>query len=349
MFLQTYTASDIPPELFEITFGRRKPLPEGWVGNALTVLNDPRLRMDERNRISLSLRWMPVELTARACILLIQKTPISGDRKLWYVLDERIGHAFEVLERYVNMAPATTARDVIEAEHKISCLLSALCKEKGVSGWANYKGQDFTILAAKAAMTAFDSSVMTGSDVAKAACFDPDARPDDMLAVIPAQVEILKAFLTPYAQQGSCPNLRLLPPRLVERCSMEGGHTGECVWNGNYSAFGTLSKGKLAPLYLHYRVNLDEDPPIKPVIVTGENDAEVMYALRNREGRIDLWRVDKAEEETGFLRLDDAVGHVKKHYDDAVAATADKLRTLEERRVPFYQAFELEPGHVFYY
>lgn len=338
-FLQTYTSADIPPELFQMTVGRREPLSESWVGNALTVLDDPRLNMDERQRIILSLRWMPGELTARACILLIQETPISNNRKLWYVLDERIGHAFEVLERYVNMRPATTPRDVIDAEHRISRLLSALCKEKGVSGWANYKGQDFAILAAKAAMTAFDSSDMTGSDVARAACFDPDARPDDMLAVLPAQIAILKAFLTPYAQQGECPALRLLPPRLVERCSLEGGHTGECVWNGNHYVLGQLSREKLAPICVRYRVDLDQDPPIKPVLVVAENDAEVMLAVRNSKGCIDLMRLDKKEDDTGFLWLPDAVAHVRAHYDREYKRTADALLAVIAKREPFERAF----------
>lgn len=339
MFLQTYTAADIPPELFQTTVARREPLSESWVGNALTVLDDPRLRMNDLGRITLSLTWMPGELTARACILLIQETPISNNRKLWYVLDERIGHAFEVLERYVNMRPATTPRDVIEAEHRITNLLYALCKAKGVSGWANYKGQDFIILAAKAAMTAFDSSEMTGHDVARAAAFDPDAQPTDILTVTLAQIEILKAFLTPYAQQGSCPALRLLSPRLVERCSMEGGHTGECVWNGNHYVLGSLSRERLAPLCVRYRVDLDQDPPIKPALVLAESDTEVMFALRNGEGRIDLMRVDKKEEDPGFFWLTDAVAHVRAHYNREYERAMDALQTVIAKREPFERAF----------
>lgn len=177
-------------------------------------------------------------------------------------------------------------------------------------------------LATLAAWMLFDGDLETAETAARAAAAVPTPPVLAFSRACAAQIKLLKDFLHPYMQQGSCPSLRLLAPRLVERCSMEGGHTGECVWYGNNDLLGPLSKGTVRPICVRYRVDMTQEPEIQPVLVLAENDAEIQIVTRDENGRIHLPRISKAENyaddggsAVSFLWLTDAVAHVKQQYD----------------------------------
>lgn len=350
--LQIYTRPAVLERLKEVTHPTYLPMKSGWMGDALTMLEDQRLAIPPRTRIAWALIFMPPALALEACCMLVRKTPLrDGTSTVWDLLHPDSQINVETAERFQRMEDGVSYTTCFTAELQAHKRLTALRKELGAEvSWDDSK-DDARATAALAAWVAPDADYHVADYAAKAAAKAAASEISEeygeafRLTTL-AQIELLRQFLAPYCTIGQCPSLKLVPPETVMRCTHPAGHVGDCLYENQFQLLGPISE-VTSPLAIWYEVDqylVDGDDTIQPVLLVRESPAEFVIAVRFK-GRIEMRRYDKDDESDDavdfFPTLARAVAYVKDEYDRQAKQAQAALDVIEAMRQPFYQAFRL--------